>query len=305
MNILITGATGFVGSHLAKSLAANGHLVTAATRTAANVAGAARTIAIGTIDGQTDWSPALDSIDGIVHCAAIAHTSGVDDSAYRAVNTDGTLQLAKAAQNAGCRRFVFLSSVRAQSGPAAPGTLSEADEPRPTDAYGRSKLAAEQGLARLDLDWVALRPVLVYGPGVKGNMGTLIRLARTPLPLPLGGLTAPRSLLAIDNLAAAVDTALTVTNVRRPYLVADTEPVTIPEIIEALRAGMGRAPRLLNLPQEWLETALKAMGRGDVMERLAGRLVVDPSALLNAGWRPVVETRAALMQLAAQPPRAG
>ena len=128
--------------------------------------------------------------------------SGVPEDDYRLLNTEATIRLAQAAQRAGVRRFVFLSSIRAQCGPVEDDVQTESMEPKPVDAYGRSKLAAEQGLATLDIDWVALRPVLVYGPGVKGNMAELIRLARSRLPLPFGGLTARRSLLSLDNLVA-------------------------------------------------------------------------------------------------------
>ena len=114
----------------------------------------------------------------------------------------------RAARRAGVRRFVFLSSIRAQSGPSADHVLTEDVTAQPTDAYGRSKLAAEQGLAELALDWVALRLVLVYGAGVRGNMAELVRLARTPYPLPLGALRSRRSLLSLDNLVAAIETVL-------------------------------------------------------------------------------------------------
>src|SRR2546430_8267737 len=134
--------------------------------------------------------------------------SGLPEDDYRMLNTEATIALARAARRAGAKRFVFLSSIRAQSGPTAEEVLTEELAPRPTDAYGRSKLAAEQGLADLDLDWVALRLVLVYGPGVSGNMARLIRLARSPFPLPLGGVSARRSLLSLANLAAAVDCVL-------------------------------------------------------------------------------------------------
>src|SRR5262249_41752827 len=137
----------------------------------------------------------------------LAHAmSGVPEDDYRVLNTEATIGLARAAQRAGAKRFIFLSSIRAQCGPTADHTLTEETAATPTDAYGRSKLAAEEGLAALDLAWVALRLVLVYGPGVKGNMAELLRFARSPYPLPLGGLAARRSLLALDNLTAAIET---------------------------------------------------------------------------------------------------
>src|SRR5690606_7756854 len=130
--------------------------------------------------------------------------------------------LARAGEAAGVRRFVFLSSVRAQSGASAGTVLSEADPAVPTDAYGRSKLAAEEGLVSICADWVALRPVLVVGQGAKGNMAALLQLAGIPLPLPFAALTARRSLLSIENLAAAVRATIdTPDRLNRAFIVAD------------------------------------------------------------------------------------
>jgi UDP-glucose 4-epimerase len=197
------------------------------------------------------------------------------------------------------RRFVFLSSIRAQVGASADGVVTEDRAPRPTDDYGRSKLAAEQGLAELTMDWVALRPVVVYGPGVKGNVAALIDLARTPWPLPLGGLSAKRSLLALDNLVDAVEAAIrTPGPLRRPLVVADAEPLNLPEMIAALRRGLGRRPGLLPVPARVLELGLRLAGRSELYERLAGRLVADAAALRLLGWTPRVASPEGLAALA-------
>ena len=170
--------------------------------------------------------------------------------------------------------------------------------PRPTDAYGRSKLAAERGLAELELDWVALRPVLVYGEGVKGNMARLIALARSPWPLPLAGLDARRSLLSLDHLLAAIDLLLaTPAPLRRPLIVADPGALTIPEMITAMRRGLGRRPGLFRVPTPLLEMPLHALGRSEIYERLGGPLVADAAALARLGWTPVITTAAGLEQL--------
>jgi nucleoside-diphosphate-sugar epimerase len=154
-------------------------------------------------------------------------------------------------------------------------------------------------VAQLGLDWVALRPVLVYGPGVKGNMAALLRLARSPYPLPFAGLAGRRSLLALDNLVAAVDTALSAPgSLRRPLIVADPEPLTVAAMITAMRRGLGRAPALFSVPQGLMEAACRALGRSEAFERLAGSLVASPSALQALGWVPPAETQAALAALA-------
>lgn len=305
--ILLTGASGFVGRHLLQDLAARGYRVRTAGRGAAPIIPEAEHVAIGDLGTPIDWRPLLQGVDHIVHSAGLAHAdSATPEERYRAVNTQATLALAQAAQAAGIRRFVFLSSIRAQSGPVSDRMLSESEPSAPTDAYGRSKLAAEQGLAGLDLDWVALRPVLVYGPGVKANMAALLKLARLPVPLPLGGLSAKRSLLAIENLAEAVAFALTEScPARRSYIVADPEPLSVAQMLVAMRAGLGRGPGLIPVPSSWLALAARLAGRAGAYERLANGLVASPAALISAGWRPSVETRAALARLAARPAGAG
>jgi UDP-glucose 4-epimerase len=254
---------------------------------------------IGDLAYAQNMSQALADVDAVIHSAGIAHAmSGVPEDDYRLLNTEATIRLAQAAQRAGARRFVFLSSIRAQCGPVEDEIQTESMEPRPVDAYGRSKLAAEQGLAALDIDWVALRPVLVYGPGVKGNMAELIRLARSRLPIPFGGLSARRSLLSLDNLVAAVDCVLSApAPLRRPLVVADLEPLTPPQMVAAIRRGLGRRPGLVPVPAAMLAAACRLAGREESYVRLAGSLVADPAALKRLGWTPTVTTPEGLAAL--------
>jgi nucleoside-diphosphate-sugar epimerase len=254
---------------------------------------------VGDLARPQNMAAALADIDAVIHSAGIAHAmSGLPEDDYRMLNTQATIRLAQAAQRAGVRRFVFLSSIRAQSGPTADRVLTEALAPQPTDAYGRSKLAAEQELAQLDLDWVALRLTLVYGPGMKGNMEELVRLARSPYPLPLARFHARRSLLSLENLAAAIETVLAVPQrLARAFIVADEETLTIPEMITSLRRGLGRRPGLVPVPPRLIELALRAAGRGEIYQRLAGSLVADPSALKALGWTPRITTMQGLRAL--------
>ncbi|MFN3671794.1 MAG: NAD-dependent epimerase/dehydratase family protein, partial [Bosea sp. (in: a-proteobacteria)] len=258
------------------------------------------TVTIGDLADAVDWSAALAGVHHVVHLAGLAHAGpGLAEALYRRINTQATLDLAEAAQKAGLRRFVYLSSIKAVTG-LTQGRVGDEDGPRPDDAYGRSKLEAERGLARLDMDWVALRPVLVYGAGVKANMAALTALARLPLPLPFGGLTAPRSLLAVENLCEAVRFALTAAcPARRSYIVSDEEPIGVADIVAALREGRGRAPWLAPVPPAWLGALAGLAGRGDAFAKLSGGLVAPPTALLNAGWRPPLATREALRRLGA------
>ena len=298
--IALTGSTGFIGQHLLRALTKRGYRLRVLLRRPSVVPMECASAVVGDLARPQNMAAALADVDAVIHSAGLAHAmSGLPEDDYRLLNTEATIALARAAQRAGAKRFVFLSSIRAQSGATAPGVLTEEVAPQPTDAYGRSKLAAEQGLAELGLDWVALRLVLVHGPGVKGNMAELLRFARSPYPLPLGALKGRRSLLSLDSLAAAVDTVLAAPGeLRRPLIVADPEALTIPEMIAAVRRGLGRRPGLIPVPAALLETALRATGRMEIYQRLAGSLVADPSALRRLGWTPPVTTADALAALA-------
>lgn len=298
--IALTGATGFIGQHLLRELPKRGYRIRALLRRPTDAPISAASAVIGDIVRPQNMAAALEGVEAVIHSAGIAHAmSGAPADDYRILNTEATISLARAAHRVGVRRFVFLSSIRAQSGPVAEAVLTEQDEPKPTDDYGRSKLAAEQGLARLDLDWVALRPVLVYGPGVKGNMADLVRLARLPYPLPLGGLNARRSLLSLDNLVTAIDAVLAAPgSLRRPFVVADREALSVGEMIAALRRGLGRGSSLFPVPTALLRALAQASGREQIYVRLAGSLVVDPSALAALGWSPGVATPDGLERLA-------
>lgn len=299
--VLVTGASGFIGPHVVARLREGGFAVRIASRRRAPHDPAIEQVVVGDLAGAVDWRAALEGVAHVVHMAGLAHAGpGLDEALYRRINADATLDLAEAARRAGAARFVYLSSIKALSGRFDGPPLGDDDAPAPDDAYGRSKREAERGLAGLDLDWVALRPTLVYGPGVKANMAALLRLARLPLPLPLGGLDAPRSILAVENLAEAAAFALTpACPARRCYLVADPEPASVAEMIAAMRAGMGRRPGLLPIPASWLATLARLAGKSEAFAKLSGGLRAPPEALLAAGWRPRLATRQALAQLAA------
>jgi nucleoside-diphosphate-sugar epimerase len=299
---LVTGASGFVGQGLVRTLAAAGIPVRAATRTPAAAAfpGGVEVVAVPDYMQPFDWAPLLDGIECVVHLAGIAHIGpGIDPAVYDRVIHAATAELVAACSRADIKHFVFMSSVRAQSGACADGVLTETDAPHPTEAYGRAKLAAEAAVRAADMAWTVLRPVMVYGPEAKGNLAALQRLAATPWPLPLASFTARRSLVSLDNLARAVVFALGAgVTERQTYLVADPKPVTVAEVVAALRHGLGRPPRLFAVPLPLFEIPLKLLGRGDVWERLAGSLVVDPSKLIAAGWRPDADTLCALARMA-------
>ena len=298
--VALTGATGFIGRHLLADLTARGYRVRVLLRRPVEVPPGAASAVVGDLTRPINMAAALSDVDAVVHSAGLAHAmSGAPEDDYRTLNAQATARLAEAAARAKVRRFVFLSSIRAQTGATAPGLVTEADEPRPTDAYGRSKREAELALAATGLDWAALRPVLVYGPGAKGNLETLLRLARSPYPLPLGGLRAQRSLISLESLSAAVDTLLRAPEpLRAPFIAADPDPLSLPEMLAALREGLGRRPGLLPVPEPLLGLACRLTGRGELFERVAGGLVARSDGLARLGWRPAMPTRDGLARLA-------
>jgi nucleoside-diphosphate-sugar epimerase len=299
MLLALTGATGFIGQHLLRELPKRGYRLRVLLRRPTAVPTWSASAVIGDLARPQNMSEALAGVDAVIHSAGLAQAmSGVPEDDYRVVNTEATIGLARAARRAGAKRFVFLSSIRAQCGPTADTVLTEAVEPRPTDAYGKSKLAAERGLAELDIDWVSLRAMLVYGPGVSGNMAQLIRFARSPFPLPVGGFRARRSLLAVENLLAAIEAVLAAPGtLRRPFIAADPQALTVAEMITAMRHGLGRRPNVFPLPATLLGLLLRAAGREYIYERLSGSLVADPSALMGIGWTPSLATAAGLARL--------
>lgn len=291
--VLVTGASGFIGRDLVRRLSENGWRVRAASRQPI-VAGSAaiERVVLPDLGEDVDWQPLVAGVTHIVHLAGIAHaTRTIPDTTYHAVNARAVGSLAQAAAAAGVARVVMMSSIRAQCGASADGVVGEARPASPVDAYGRSKLEGErllgQALASADTRWSVLRPVLVYGPGVKGNMAALLRLARTPWPLPLGGLTARRSLLGLPNLASAVEHALTnPAAAGGTFLLADPGAMTVPQIVAAMRRGLGRSPRIFGVPMTPLRLAANALGRQSAWERIAGDLVVSTAHLEESGWQP-------------------
>lgn len=304
--VLVTGASGFIGRALVPALLSRGHAVRAASRGKPAFASAVETVVHGDLGGDgfgdgSSWLPLVRDVDAVVHLAGIAHTGpGVPAEDYDRVNHRATVGLAAAAGTAGVGRLVLVSTVRAQTGPSSGRVLTEDDPPAPTDPYGRSKLQAEIALARSQTPFTVLRPVLVYGPGVKGNLAALARLAALPVPLPFGAFDRRRSLLGIANLVAAIAFVLGHAAARgATYLVADPEPVSLAEIVTALRAGMGRSPGLVDVPPVLMRLALTAVGRARYWDQLAGELVVDPGKLTRAGFRPETSTAAGLAAMTA------
>jgi nucleoside-diphosphate-sugar epimerase len=303
--VALTGATGFIGRHVLKGLSDRGYRLRVLLRRPTMMPEGCASVLIGDIAKPYNMSEALADVDAVIHTAGIPHAmSGLPEDDYRLFNTEATVRFARAAERARVKRFVFLSSIRAQSGPTADAVLTEAHAPHPTDAYGRSKLEAEKALAETGLDWAALRLALVYGPSAQGNVARLLKLAQSPYPLPLAGLKARHSLLGLDNLVDAVDRILCAPGpLKRPFIVADPKPLTVGEIVAAFRQGLGRRAGLFYVPRPMLKAALRALGQAAGAEPLFDSLVADPAGLRGLDWTPPVATQQGLAALAQQSPR--
>ena len=291
--VLVTGASGFLGKHMIRALAASSWAVRAAARdpTAIPEAAGVERVALPDLARNADCAPLVDGATHILHLAGIAHAPGhLPEDVYNRINRDVVGELAGAAR--GCvERFVLMSTVRAQAGLAADHVITEADPPLPTDIYGQSKLEAEQLLGRSGVAFSVLRPAVVYGRGVKGNIASLATLAQTPMPLPFGGLDNRRSLLAIDNLASAIELALTSLKAEgEMFLVADTEPISVAGLVTAMREGLGRPPHLLRVPTGAVKRLMATFGKEREWERLSGNFVIDAAKLRAIGWDPRIKT---------------
>lgn len=306
-SVLVTGATGFVGSFAVPALARGGWKVVASVRSAADaprVPSGARAVAVGGLSPETDWSEALEGASAVVHLAALAHRPGDGpeaDGEYARVNAEATRALARAAARAGVRRFVFLSSIKAVGESSEPGRPFNEDSPcSPRDAYGRSKLDAERALAESGLSWCALRAPLVYGPGVKANFLRLVRAVDRGLPLPLGAASNKRSLLYGGNLADAVARLLEAPDARGPFMIRDGEDLTIAELVRRLAAALGRPALLPRVPPPVLRAGAAILGRSAAAGRLLDELVVDDARLRSAlAWKPPFSVDEGLAAVAA------
>lgn len=286
MTVLVTGVSGFVGRAITALLSERGIAVHPA----------ARGTACPLPDLSTDFDPAplLDGITAVVHAAGLAHQPpGTSEALLHRINAEAAGRLAQAAAERGIARFVLISSIRAITGPSAEGVLDETSTPAPTDAYGRSKLAGEIAVRGAFPNAAILRPPVVYGPCVKANMARLLQLARLPLPLPLANLKGRRSVVSDRNLASAVAFALC--GETGTFHVDDGAPLTVPDLIAAMRAGLSRKPGLFALPgtSSLLETLVPR-----VADQLARNLVVTSAALRQRGWQPVETSAAGLARMA-------
>ena len=298
--ILVTGASGFIGKGVVARLLAEDvsqKVAVAVRRDNRQLEERVVPHVIGDLESVIDWSIALRGINAVVHCAARVHVieekSRDPLEAFRRANVQGTLNLASQAAAAGVKRFVFVSSIKVNGEMTQLGSPFKADdEPAPLDAYGISKMEAEQGLREIarqtDMELVIIRPPLVYGPGVKANFAALMRWLQIGVPLPLGAIPNRRSMVALDNLVDLIVTCLSHhAAANQIFLVSDCEDVSTTDLLRRMGIAAGWPVRLVPVPANWLKLVALMIGKQDVAERLCGSLQVDVEKTQRLlGWVP-------------------
>jgi nucleoside-diphosphate-sugar epimerase len=310
MKLLVTGATGFVGSAFSQSLYAQRNRVVAGVRElSVKLFSGITPVAVGDLLPDTYWSDVLHGVDMVVHLAARVHVMR-DDAAdplaeFRRVNVDGTLNLARQAAMAGVRRFVFVSSIKVNGELTRLGKpFSAYDKPDPQDPYGISKYEAEMGLLELasetGMEVVIIRAPLVYGPGVKANFASMMSWLDRGIPLPLGAVHNQRSFVALDNLVDLIVTCLDhPAAANQTFLVSDGEDLSTTELLQRMGQALGKPARLIPVPVGLMTFVANLLGKGAVASRLFGSLQVDSSKARELlGWKPVVTVDEALQKTA-------
>ena len=300
--VAITGATGFVGRALVQTCALLPNVdVLAITRRAHGVQYSelrgVQFSNIGELSSSMHWLPVLTGVDVLVHTAARVHvmrdTATDPLTTFRAVNVEGTMNLARQAAAVGVNRFVFISSVKVNGEETAPERpYTPNDFPAPVDPYGISKREAEDALRQLaaatGMEVVILRPPLVYGPGVKANFLSMMRWLYKGIPLPLGAINNKRSFVAIDNLVDLIVTCIDhPAAANQTFLVSDGEDISTTELLRRIENALGRPTRLIPVPEWMLRAGAALLGERELSQRLCGNLQVDISKTRNLlEWSP-------------------
>lgn len=298
--LLLTGASGFVGGAILKAAHQRGLKIRPVYRSMDSINEYSQAVFVSELDDAADWSQALQGVDVLIHAAARTHImreEALDPLAeYRRVNVRGTLNLARQAAAAGVKRFVFISSIKVNGEGTTPGRPFTADDdPAPEDAYGLSKTEAEVQLKQVALDMgmevTIIRPPLIYGVGVKGNLANLISWIKRGVPLPLAGVTQNRrSLVGLDNL---VDLIIVCADHplagNQTFLISDGEDCSTSELLRRIGKALGRPPHLVWVPVGFISLLASLLGKRATSERLLGSLQIDMQKTCGLlDWRPSV-----------------
>lgn len=310
-NILITGATGFVGGAVLERLSKHSShsIVAAVRRSEAKLPEGSAYVHVDGLEGHNDWRHVLVGVDVVIHCAARVHMmkeySSEPLSEYRKVNVQGTLNLARQAAAVGAKRFIFVSSIKVNGEGTEQGASYKPDDtPAPIDPYAISKLEAEQGLQLLasetGMELVVIRPALVYGPGVKANFLSMMHWLNKGIPLPLGAIYNKRSLVALDNLVDLIVTCIDhPAAANQTFLVSDGVDLSTSEMLAKMGRALGKSARLLPVPIWVLQAGAYALNKRALAQRLCGSLQVDISKAYRVlGWSPPVSVDEAFRRTA-------
>lgn len=297
--ILITGASGFVGRSVCAELLKQNLEIRLALRANNFLLENVEVAIINQIDNDTDWSTALRNVDVVIHLAARVHVmneAAVDSMLkFRSVNVDGTMNLARQSVKAGVRRFIFISSIKVNGEQTTKDKpFTEDDVANPQDAYGLSKLEAEQGLLQLaretKIEVVIIRPPLVYGAGVRANFLSMLRAVKKGYPLPLGVIYNKRSFVYVENLVSLILRCINhPAAANEVFLVSDGYDLSTTELLQKCAFALGVKPKLIPVPPRVLELIASLTGKKDVIQRLCGNLQVDiTKANKLLGWVPPI-----------------
>jgi UDP-glucose 4-epimerase len=291
--ILVTGATGLIGGALVESLDGSVNVI---SRSKGEEKAGFNYFYVD-LSSDADYRAALLDVDIVIHCAARAHVMNDELAdpllAYRSVNVEGTLNLARQASVSGVKRFVFISSAKV-NGEKTTGVSSfnELDTCFPEDSYAISKIEAEHGLLELsketNMDVVIIRPPLVYGPGVKANFLSLMKLAGSNLPLPFSSLHEKRSLIYLGNLVDFIKLCMHHPSAaNQVFLVSDRSDLSLAELLRIMRNSMGKTSMLFPIPKFIFNAIGVLSGRKELVSRLTEPLQVDANKSYEVlQWQP-------------------
>lgn len=300
MNILITGATGFLGQALVEDLLKKQNVyLKVAIRTVAQKVANVENFVIGDLSTDIDWSSALENTDVVIHSAARVHimndTSANPLNEFRKINVDATRLLVQQAVQSNVKHFIFISTVKVNgedTNPAKP--FLDSDMPNPSDPYAISKFEAEQLIIDLckesNMHYTILRPVLMYGPNVKANFAKLIQLVKTRIPLPFLSIQNKRSILYVKNFSHLIQHCMLNTEAyNQVFLASDATDFSLSELVFAIGKAIDKPSKQFYFPQWLLESGLKLLGQDAFSKRLTGSLQVDVSRTQNVlSWQPPV-----------------